>query len=145
MAAQSAVAPTMASRVVNRNLRVSSELAEQIDPMELSFLNELLDRIAALGVATDYDRIWLKPDQREIYSPPATHKIAVVEEQRMDSPSILRTNYIRIPELSKPDTRLREDMAQALNLESDSGPDLAGNIPEPELPRSETPLVMPPI
>ena len=52
-----------------------------MDPMELSSLNELLDRIAALGVATDYDRIGLKPDQREIESPPVTHQLAVVEEQ----------------------------------------------------------------
>ena len=51
----------------------------------------------------------------------------------------MRTNYVRIPELSEPDTRLREDMAQASNLESDSGPDLLGNIPESELPNSETP------
>ena len=57
MVAPSAVAPTMASRVINHNLRVSSELAEQMDPMELSSLNELLDRIAALGVATDYNQI----------------------------------------------------------------------------------------
>ena len=48
MAAPSAVAPMMASRVINHNLHVSSELAEQMDPMELSSLNELLDRIAAL-------------------------------------------------------------------------------------------------
>ena len=46
--------------------------------MELASLNELLDRIAALGVTTDYDRIGLKPDQREINSPPVTHQIAVV-------------------------------------------------------------------
>ena len=70
--------------------------------MELSSLNELLDRITALGVATDYDRIGLKPDQREINSPPVTHQIAVVEEQCGDSSSILRTNYVRIPELSEP-------------------------------------------
>ena len=44
-----------------------------MDPTELSSLNELLDRIAALGVAIDYDRIGLKPDQREIKSPPVTH------------------------------------------------------------------------
>ena len=50
MAAPSAVAPTMASRVIKHNLHVSSELAEQMDPMELSSLNELLDRIAALEV-----------------------------------------------------------------------------------------------
>src|SRR4051812_49666089 len=111
-----------------------------MNPMELSSLNELLDRIASLGVATDYDRIGLKPDRREINSPSVTHQIAVVEEQCGDSSSISRTNYVRIPELCKPDTRLREDIAQALNLESGSGPDLLGNIPEPELPRSETPL-----
>ena len=45
----------MTSRVIESNLHVSSQLAEQLDPMELSSLNELLDRIAALGVATDYD------------------------------------------------------------------------------------------
>ena len=119
--ARSAVTPTMTSQVIKNSLHVDLELAEQMDPMELYSLNELLDRIAALGVARDYDRIGLKPDQREIYSPPVTHEIAVVEEQRMDSPSILRTNYVRIPELSEPDTRLRKDMTQALNLESDSG------------------------
>ena len=86
MAAPSAVAPTMASRVINHNLRVGSELAKHIDPMELSSLNELLDRIAALGVATDYDRIGLKPDQRDIRSPSATHEIAVVEEPRTACP-----------------------------------------------------------
>ena len=79
-------------------------------------MNDLLDRIAALGVTTDYDWIGLKPDQREINSPPVTHQIAVVEEQCGDSPSILRTNYVRIPELSEPNTRLREDMTQAPNL-----------------------------
>ena len=73
MAAPSAVAPTMASWVISHNLRIGSELSEQMDPMELSSLNELLDRIAALGVATDYNRIGLKPDQRDIRSPPATH------------------------------------------------------------------------
>ena len=108
--------------------------------MELSSLNELLDRIATLGVTTDYDRIRLKPDQREINSPPITHHVAVVEEQRGDSSSILRTNYVRIPELSEPDTRLREDMAQAPNLESGSGPEKLGNITESELPSSGAPL-----
>ena len=100
MAAPSAVAPTMASRVIKNNLCVSSEFTKQMDPMELSSLNELLDCIAALGVAIDYDRIGLKPDQREINSSSVTHQIAVVEEQCIDS-SILRTNYVRIPELSE--------------------------------------------
>ena len=93
MTARSAVAPTMTSQVIKNSLHVDSELAEQMDPRELSSLNELLDRIAALGVAMDYDRIGLKPDKREINSPPVTHEIAV-EEQHMDSPSILRTNYV---------------------------------------------------
>src|SRR3954467_8311400 len=101
--------------------------------MELSSQSELLDRITALGVATDYDQIGLKPDQREINSPRVTHHVAVVEEQCSDPSYILRTTYVRIPEPSKPDTRLREDITQALNQESGSGPDLSGNIPEPEL------------
>ena len=80
MTTPSVVAPTMASQVITHNLRIGSELSKQMDPMELSSLNELLDRIAALGVAMDYDRIGLKPDQRDIISLPATHEIAVVEE-----------------------------------------------------------------
>ena len=127
--ARSAVALTMTSRVIESNLHINSEYTDQMDLMELLSLNELLDRIAALGVATDYDRIRLKPDQREINCPLVTYQIAVVEEQCSDSSSILRTNYVRIPELSEPETRLREDMAQAPNLESDSGPEKLGNIP----------------
>ena len=80
MTACSAAAPMMTSPVIENNLHVKSALAEQMDPMELASLNELLDRIAALGVAMDYDRIGLKPDQREINSPPVTHHIAMVEE-----------------------------------------------------------------
>ena len=57
----SATTPTMTSRVIESNLHVNSELVEQLDPMELSSLNELLDRIAALGVATNYDQIGPKP------------------------------------------------------------------------------------
>ena len=77
----SAATPTMTSRVIESNLHVNLELAEQLDPMELSSLNELLDSIAALGVATDYDQIGPKPDLREINSPQVTHHVAVVEEQ----------------------------------------------------------------
>ena len=69
MTACSAAAPTMTSRVIESNLHINSELAEQLYPMELSSLNELLDRISALGVATDYDQIGPKPDLREINSP----------------------------------------------------------------------------
>ena len=64
MTARSAAVPMMTSRVIENNLHIGSKFAEQMDPMELSSLNELLDRITALGVATDYDRIRLKPDQR---------------------------------------------------------------------------------
>ena len=80
MTACSAAALTMTSRVIESNLHISSEFAEQLDLMELSSLNELLDRITALGVATDYDQIGLKPDQREIDSPQITHHVEVVEE-----------------------------------------------------------------
>ena len=134
MTTRSAVAPMMTSRVIKNSLHVGLGFAEQMDPIELSSLNELLDRIAALGVAMDYDRIGFKPDQREINSPPITHQIAVVEEQRGGSPSILRTNYVRIPEHSEPDTRSREDIALTLNLESGRIPNPRSNILEPELP-----------
>ena len=63
----------------------------------------------------------------------------MVEEQYNDSSSILRTNYDQIPELSEPDTRLLEDVAQALNLESGNGQQILGNILEPELPSSGAP------
>ena len=69
MTACPATASTMTSQVVKRNLHVSSEFTERLDPIELSSVNELLDRIAALGVATDYNQIGLKTDLREINSP----------------------------------------------------------------------------
>ena len=97
MTARSAVAPMMTSRVIKNSLHIGSGFAELMDPMELSSLNELLDHIAALGVAMDYDRIGLKHDQREINSPPFTHQIAVVEEQCSDSSSILRTAMYGFP------------------------------------------------
>ena len=81
-----------------------------MDPMELSSFNELLDRIAALGVATNYDRIGLKPDRRDIRSPLVTHEIAIVEEPHADCTSTLRTNYVRITELLEPKTCSKENM-----------------------------------
>ena len=62
MTSRSAAALTMTSQVIKNNLRVSPEFTEQMDSMELSSLNELLDRIAALGVIMDYDRIGLRPN-----------------------------------------------------------------------------------
>ena len=81
MTACSAAAPTMTSRVIRNSVHIGSEFSGQMDPMELSSLNELLDRITALGVATNYDQIGFKPDQREINSPSVTHHVAMVEEQ----------------------------------------------------------------
>ena len=128
MTACSAATPTMTSRVIKSDLHINSEFPEQLDPMELSSINELLDRIAALGVATDYDQIGPKPDLREINYPQVTHHVAVVEEQCGKTSSILRTSYVWIPDPSKPDTRGGEDVTQSLNLESGSGPDLPENI-----------------
>ena len=53
MTARSVATPMMTSRVIENSLHIGSKFAEKMDPMELSSLNELLDRIAALGVATD--------------------------------------------------------------------------------------------
>ena len=133
----SASAPTMTSRAIENNLRVSSELAEQLDPMELSSINELLDRIAALGVATDYDQIGLKTDLREINSPQVTHHVVVVEEQCSDSSSMLKNNYVRIPDPSMPDSRGGKDANQILNLKSSTGPDLLGSTQQTKLPNPE--------
>ena len=141
MTACSAAAPTMTSRVIESNLHVNSELAEHLDPMELTSLNKLLDHIAALGVATDYDQIRPKTDLREINSPQVTHHVAVVEEQYGDPSSILRTSYVRIPDPSMPDSRGGEDVTQALNLKSGSGLDSLDNIQEPKLLSSETCLL----
>ena len=142
MTACSAAAPTMTSRVIESNLHVSSEFAEQLDPMELSSLNELLDRFAALGVATDYDLIGSKPALREINSPQVTHHVAVVEEQCGNPSSILRTSYVRILDPSKPDTRGGEDITQDLNLKSGDGLDSLDSIQESKLPSLETPWPM---
>src|SRR3954469_1725803 len=137
MTAPTAVAPTVTSRVIENNLHMSSASAEQLDPMELSSVNELLDRIAALGVATNYDRVGLKPDLREINSPQVTHHVAVVEAQCGDPSSILRTSYVRIPEPSRPDTRGGEDTIQDLSLESGNGLDSLDNIQDSRLQSSE--------
>ena len=85
MGACLAVKPKAAPAIANHHLRITLEPSEKMDPADVSSLNELLDRITALGVATDYDRIRLKPDQREIRSPPVTHLVAVVEEQVEDT------------------------------------------------------------
>ena len=53
MIARLAVGPTMTSRAIENPLRINSEHSKQMDPTEFSSLNELLDRITALGIATD--------------------------------------------------------------------------------------------
>ena len=123
MTACSAVAPTVTSRVIKSNLHVNSELAEQLDPMELSSVNELLDRIATLGVATDYNKIGLKTDLREINSPQVTHHVAVVEEQRGDSSPRLKPSRVRASEPSMPYSRGGTDFDRALKLKSCIVPD----------------------
>ena len=61
MTACSATAPTMTSQVIKSDLHVSSEFAEQLDPIELSSVNELLDRIAAWESLPTMIRLGLKP------------------------------------------------------------------------------------
>ena len=103
-----------------------------MDPTELSCLNELLDRITALGVATDNDRIGLKPDQREIKSPPITHQVAVVEEQAdSNSSPTLRTNYVRISELGESDTHLWGNTPCPPNIEPSVEPEDRQDAPDP--------------
>ena len=138
MTACPATASTMTSRVIESNLHVNSEFTEQLDPAELSSVNELLDRIAALGVATDYNRIGLKTNLREINSPQVTHHVTVVEEHRDDPSPILKTSRVRATEPSMPDSRGGADSDQALNIKSGIGPDSLDNVPLSKLPNSET-------
>ena len=110
MGTHSVVKTKPVSQTTKNHLRIGLEHSDKMDPADVSSLNEHLDRIAALGVATDNNRIGLKPDQREIKSLPITHLVAVVEEQAKDnSPPMLRTSYVRIFETCKPDTHLREE------------------------------------
>ena len=58
----------------------------------------------------------------------------MVDEQCGESIPILRTKYVRIPDPPKPDTRGGEDVTQALNLKSGSGPDSSNKVQENKLP-----------
>ena len=61
MTACSATASTMTSRVIKSDLRVNSEFTKQLDPMQLSSVNELLDRITAWGSLRIMTRLGLNP------------------------------------------------------------------------------------
>ena len=116
MGARPDVEPQAAQLIVKNHVRIDPEYYA-LDPADVSALNELLDRIAALGVATDYDRIGLKPDQREIKSPPITHLVAVVEEQAENtSPSKLRTSYVWIFKPCVLETHLRVETGCPPNI-----------------------------
>ena len=138
MGARSTVKPKVAPQIAKPHLRIGLEHFKKMDPADVTSLNELLDRIAALGVATDYDRIGLKPDQREIKSPPITHLVAVVEEQAENtSPPKLITSYVRISEPCEPDTHLREETTGPPNIESGVEPESHQDPPDPGLVTSE--------
>ena len=77
MGAHMAIEPTASPVIVQHRPCIGPEYCERMDPADVSSLNELLDRIAALGLSTAYDRIELKPDQREINLPLITHLVAV--------------------------------------------------------------------
>ena len=79
MRARTAVEPATPPMTSGHRPRIGSKYFKKLDPTDVSSLNKLLDHIAALRVATDYDLIGLKPDQREIRSPPVTHLVTAVE------------------------------------------------------------------
>ena len=122
MISRSAVEPTMTSQAIENPLHINSEHSKQMDPSEFSSLSELLDRIATLGIATDYDRIGPKTDQGEIKTPRVTHQIAVVEEQDSESSSILKKEYVQIADQEELDTHQRKDATSPPNIESDGSP-----------------------
>ena len=109
-----------------------------MDPADISSLNELLDRIAALGVTTDYDRIGLKPNQREIKSPPVTHLVVVVEERADNTSSPkLKTRYVRVSKPLKPGTLPLDGTSRPPNSKSDIESREHLDLPGPESVTSE--------
>ena len=50
------------TRAIENPLCINSEHSKHMDPVEFSSLNEFLDRIAALGIVTDYNQIGPKTD-----------------------------------------------------------------------------------
>mgnify|MGYP005829407529 CR=1 FL=1 len=90
--ARTALKPATPPMTTGHRPCIGPKYYEKMDLADVSSVNELLYRIADLGVSTDYDRIRLKPDQRKINHPPITHLMAVVEEPATDaSLPILRT------------------------------------------------------
>ena len=85
--------------------RIGPKYSKKLDSADVLSLNELLDRIATLGVSMNYDRIRLKPDEREINHPPITHFVAVVQELATYTfLPILKTKYVQVPESLESDT-----------------------------------------
>ena len=100
-----AIKPTAPLMMAKTHLRIDIEYSEKMDLADVLSSNELLDRIPALGVSTDYDRIGLKPDQREINIPPITHLVEVVKERAENTSSPkLKTSYVHISEPLESDT-----------------------------------------
>ena len=108
-----------------------------MDPVELSSLNELLDRIAALGIVMDYDQIGPKTDQGETETPPVTHQIAAVLEQDGRSSSILKTDYVWVAVHEEPDTHPRKDATSPPNIASGGDSKQSEDILEPGLSSPE--------
>ena len=103
--ARMAIKPTTSPGIAKHHPRIGLEYSEMMDLVDISSLNELLERIATLALSTDYGRIRLKPDQREINLPPITHLVAVVEERAENASSTeLRTNYVWTSESLELDT-----------------------------------------
>ena len=139
MGARTAVKPTTAPTIAKHHLRISLEHSEKMDLVDILSLNELLDCIAALELATDYDQIGLKPDQREINLSPITHLVAIIKEQAEDTSSPrLKTSYVRTSEPIESDTLPSGGTPHLPNSGSDieSGEHL--DLPGPELVTSET-------
>ena len=55
-----------------------------MNPVDLSFLSEMLDRIQKMSIADGpssvHEQIGLEPNRGEFYVPPTTHLVATVED-----------------------------------------------------------------
>lgn len=84
--------PSMTSNTLGMAiLWIDPKYSENMDPTDLSLLNELLDLIQAMGIfdgqSSVYHQIGLKPDDTEIHVPPITHLVTTIENVAEDYPS----------------------------------------------------------
>ena len=102
-----AFAPAALPAVIEHHPYVDSGHSDDATSADLSPLNELLDRIAALGLSSPGDPIGSKSGHDEIDPSPITRLVAAVEDGAIEtSPLETETVIVRISEPFEPNMPL---------------------------------------